>query len=335
MALDFDVRKLLQNFPGMPDDASRVAIKNARSISMLSEEVLSRLLLLASHIRGPILEVGPYIGGSTTALCAGARRSGARLVSIEMGGSYPEHRMLPSHDILRDLGANLRRWDNETMVTLIEGFVQDRAVRYRARQALGSKPVELMFVDADGDVATILFLYRRQLADDAVLILDDYGADGAPDKQARVRQFVDEMVRQGAFSQIGVFEGGTWFGRLNGPAGKAVLDRISVPFAHERGYCYVYSSVFPVAASSMEHEHKSSLLLLEDGRPLGPRNSLHDEIRTVGAGRFSHWGSKRQTSDDVAESTLYFSASDNSDPNKNGRRYSIHVDGVETALVDV
>jgi len=280
--------------------------------------------------------VGPYIGGSTTALCGGARLSGAPIASIEIGGSYPEHPMRPSSDIVLDLRANLRRWNNEAMVTLIEGFVQDRAVRYRARQALGSKPVQLLFVDADGDVATILFLYRRLLADDALLVLDDYAFEGAPAKQARVRPFVDEMVRHGAFSEYGVFEGGTWFGRVNGPAGKAVLERISPAFPSEHGYCYTYSSIFPVTASSNGHEQRSGLVLLEDGRPLGPGNSLHDEIRALGAGRFSHWiGSTPATPTAVAESTLYFSASDNSDPNKNGRRYSILVDDVETALVDV
>jgi predicted O-methyltransferase YrrM len=332
---DLDVRKLLRDFSGFPDKASQAVVKNARSISMLSEEVLGRLFLLASQTPGPILEVGPYIGGSTTAFCGGARLSGARIVSIEAGGSQ-EHPTLPSSDILLDLRGNLRRWNNETMVTVIEGFGQDRTVRYRARKALGSEPVQLLFVDADGDVATILFLYRRLLADEALLVLDDYAAEAAPDKQALVRPFVDDMVRQGALGEYGVFKFGTWFGRLNGLAGKAVLDRVSQPFAHEHGYCYTYSSIFPVAASAMGLEQRSGVVLLEDGRPLGPGNSLHDEIRSVGGGRFSHWiSSNPATPDDVVESTLYFSASDNSDPNENGRRYSIRVAGVETALVDV
>ncbi len=333
---DLDVRNLLQNFSGFPDAASQVTIKNARGISMLSEEVLNRLFLLASQAPGPILEVGPYIGGSTTALCGGARRSGARIVSIEAGGSHPEHPTLPSRDIVRDLRGNLRRWNNETMVTLIEGFAQDLTARYRARKALRSEPVQLLFVDADGDVATILFLYRRLLADEALLVLDDYTAEGALDKQARVRPFVDDMVRQGALIEYGVFEFGTWFGRLNGPAGKAVLERVSQPFVNEHGYRYMYSSIFPVAASAIGYEHRSGVVLLEDGRPLGTGNSLHDEIRSLGAGRYSHWiSSGPTTSGAVVESTLYFSTSDNSDPNENERRYSIRVDGVETALVDV
>src|SRR5262249_31938669 len=47
----------------------------------------------------------------------------------------------------------------------------------------------------------------------------------------------------------------------------------------------------------------SRLVVLEDGRPLGPAHSLHDDIRQKGGGRFSHWG-------DV----IYLSSSDGSDP---------------------
>jgi len=58
----------------------------------------------------------------------------------------------------------------------------------------------------------------------------------------------------------------------------------------------------------------SQLVLLEDGQPLGPAHTGHDDIRTLGAGRYSHWGDK-----------LYFSSSDGSDPNHNGRVYSLEL----------
>jgi hypothetical protein len=53
--------------------------------------------------------------------------------------------------------------------------------------------------------------------------------------------------------------------------------------------------------------------MLEDGKPLGPAHALHHSIARDGGGRYSHW----------AGNTLLFSASDNSDPNANGRSYSI------------
>lgn len=58
----------------------------------------------------------------------------------------------------------------------------------------------------------------------------------------------------------------------------------------------------------------SRMQLAEDGRPLGPSSSGHDRIRTGGRGQFSHWGEH-----------IYFSASDNSDPRTNGRRYTFSV----------
>ncbi|HEX5053995.1 MAG TPA: glycosyltransferase [Planctomycetota bacterium] len=57
---------------------------------------------------------------------------------------------------------------------------------------------------------------------------------------------------------------------------------------------------------------RSGLLLLEDQRLLGPAHCDHDSIRQLGEGRFSHW-----------RATLYFSTTDGSDPNRNGRRYTI------------
>jgi hypothetical protein len=55
---------------------------------------------------------------------------------------------------------------------------------------------------------------------------------------------------------------------------------------------------------------RSTYLVCENGSPLGPGHSLHAEIAAKGQGRFSHWGP-----------TFVFSASDNSDPNTNGRTY--------------
>ena len=61
-------------------------------------------------------------------------------------------------------------------------------------------------------------------------------------------------------------------------------------------------------------ETASALELAEDGRVLGPPHALHSGIREVGGGRFSYWN------DD-----LYFSTSDNSDPEVNGRVYTAKI----------
>lgn len=92
--------------------------------------------------------------------------------------------------------------------------------------------------------------------------------------------------------------------------------------------------------ADLGHDSLSSQLepspaqVLENGRPLGPGNALHSEIRERGQGRFSFWASG-----------VYFSASDNSDPRSNGRSYAIWYPPITrtqarlvyfvTALVDV
>lgn len=68
-------------------------------------------------------------------------------------------------------------------------------------------------------------------------------------------------------------------------------------------------------ADSPEYPVRSKVTVLEDGQPLGPAHSSHDEIRTLGGGRYSHWG--------AANDILFFSTSDNSSPLENGRTYSV------------
>jgi len=59
---------------------------------------------------------------------------------------------------------------------------------------------------------------------------------------------------------------------------------------------------------------RSPLVLLENGIALGPEHHLHAEIASLGHGRYSHWSS-----------VLYFSASDNTDPRLNGKKYEYGV----------
>jgi hypothetical protein len=68
------------------------------------------------------------------------------------------------------------------------------------------------------------------------------------------------------------------------------------------------------AADTSECPVQSLAEVFEDGLPLGPGHAMHDDIRVHGKGRFSHW-----------DSSLYFSASDNSDPRHNGRLYQAYV----------
>ncbi len=87
---------------------------------------------------------------------------------------------------------------------------------------------------------------------------------------------------------------------------------VSGPYTHEIGNAYeaALPDLTPYS-DGPSAPNQSSLRLYEDGQLLGPPHSVHQNIRIVGAGSFSHWGG-----------ILIFSASDNSDPNTNGHRYT-------------
>lgn len=89
------------------------------------------------------------------------------------------------------------------------------------------------------------------------------------------------------------------------------------PFERELGFCFTKelsecADPLRELADCPEAPRRSRLVLLENGAPIGEAHAVHDDIRQRGSGRFSHW-----------EDTLYFSTSDNSDPNRNAREYAL------------
>lgn len=105
--------------------------------------------------------------------------------------------------------------------------------------------------------------------------------------------------------------------RITSPGLRRILKaRFRRPYARtletfwrQDGHCWVA----PMPAFLLSDlESASCLVILEDGRPLGPGHCVHSEIRELGGGRYSHWGE-----------WLCFSTSDNSDPSTNGRAYTV------------
>lgn len=90
------------------------------------------------------------------------------------------------------------------------------------------------------------------------------------------------------------------------------LIPLAGPYIPQGGACYA------VPMPSYEHvsdgpasPHRSRVMVYEDGNMLGLAHAIHQQIVQYGKGRFSHWGGN-----------LYFSTSDNSDPNTNSRSYT-------------
>jgi predicted O-methyltransferase YrrM len=185
--------------------------KVGRAASMLHMDVLLLIYHFARFGLGNILEIGPYIGGSTIAAAFGARESGTRkkLVSIEAGGRL-KHFRLSSRDIVKDLRKSLARFGVTEDVTLINGRSFDEATISAVRQTLGSGEVGLFIFDADNNVRRDLDCYGDLLSDRCWLVIDDYFG---PAKAAPLRAQVDELVSAGRLLPFGYYGWGTWIGQ--------------------------------------------------------------------------------------------------------------------------
>jgi hypothetical protein len=96
------------------------------------------------------------------------------------------------------------------------------------------------------------------------------------------------------------------------PNVEMMLDSQSL--INENGNCFVYTFRTYAARIFSRLPFYANSLLYEDGRPLAIPASEHDDIRNIGAGRYSMW-----------TDNIYFSSTDNSDPRYNGRKYTIRV----------
>lgn len=84
---------------------------------------------------------------------------------------------------------------------------------------------------------------------------------------------------------------------------------IAHPIAKETGYAWIV----PTDVNPAQRK----LRVFEGDRELGPGDSIHDDVRKKGLGAYSHWDTGK------FGYAVYFSTSDNSDPNTNGRVYSL------------
>lgn len=102
------------------------------------------------------------------------------------------------------------------------------------------------------------------------------------------------------------------------PAGTSAIGTrkwtLAPPFRHDGGLGWVapLPKVLWADTDNNDCPNRSSLRLLENGTELGPAHAIHATIQASGDGRYSFW-----------MGVVYFSSSDGSDPNTNGRIYSV------------
>jgi len=135
-------------------------------------------------------------------------------------------------------------------------------------------------------------------------------------KQSWIRAFTVAGV-------LGYFALATYFDRAHvdlSPPGKVVIS-LNNPFFNESGFAHRVSNLRQGAATLLgkiqaddptnPRDTSSPIQLYEGQTPLGPSHSTFRAISKTGGGHFAHWSGRG----------IFFSSSDNTDPNKNGRRY--------------
>ncbi|MFN6999282.1 class I SAM-dependent methyltransferase [Elioraea tepidiphila] len=197
-------------------------VARAREVSMLHPETLAALNLLASRTQGAVLEIGPYIGGSTIAI-ASATRGRVPFITIEHGGAH-NHPTLPTQDTVADLKANLARVGLTDYVRILVGISREPAIKAQVAEALGGRKITLCMIDADGRVGLDIEAYQDLMAEDCVLVFDDYETrDEGNVKQSLVKSWVLEAERAGLVTRLGVLPWSTWFGVRGGHWGRALF----------------------------------------------------------------------------------------------------------------
>ena len=185
-------------------------------LSMLHPDVLAMLYHYGAHSNGQILELGPYVGGSTVAIARGAgdANNPAKITSIELGQTY-RHPTYVTDDIAESLRANLKSHGVAEQVNLIIGSSRDQSVLQSISTVFENNgPFGFLVIDADGQVEKDISLYRRFLAPQCYLVVDDYYSPGAPDKEATTSSQLDTLEDQRVVESFGVHGWGTWFGRF-------------------------------------------------------------------------------------------------------------------------
>jgi hypothetical protein len=89
---------------------------------------------------------------------------------------------------------------------------------------------------------------------------------------------------------------------------------------HDGGFAYTVPLQIHHGGDSLQNSSYSKLRLFENGVELGAAHTLHSTIRSKGGGRYRHWNNG-----------LHFSASDNSDPRSNGRKYEVAIPWTEVS----
>ena len=88
------------------------------------------------------------------------------------------------------------------------------------------------------------------------------------------------------------------------------------PFNHDRGHSWIWEApdLAPWADNTSPSHRTSPVFLFEGETQLPWPHAIHEDLKTIGQGRFSHW-----------KESVYFSSLDNSDPNVGKERFCLMI----------
>ncbi len=206
--------ELAQHLKRLPGTSTYTKLLELKQFSMLHWEVLAILQFFAKHLRGAILEIGPYLGAGTIALAQTAGKKHGPIITVEVGGAHEAHPSIPTKDILGDLRRNLQRYGVSGRVHLLEGNCADTEIIGKIGRCLGQDRIGLMVIDADGEVERDMLNFARFCDPSCYLVIDDYVSEGAKEKATKIKPYMDRMVAEGKMRQFGIYGWGTWVGQL-------------------------------------------------------------------------------------------------------------------------
>jgi len=210
--MNYDIEKLRLFFDNLSSLENYNFFNDLKiKCSMLHADVLAILSILSKNVNQRILEIGPYIGGSTIALCTNDNIK--KIITIEKGG-IQNHKDFSTTNIIKTLKINLIRHQVLHKVKIIEGASYDDGMIKKIEDELNGEKIELLFIDADGDAIRDINDFKHLLSDDAFLVVDDY-LTSCLIKKETTKNGIDCLEKENIIKCIGVYGHGTWVGHLS------------------------------------------------------------------------------------------------------------------------
>ncbi len=205
------ITQLLAEYRVLPVYRALNLIKD--KLSMLHVDVLQLLWHLVRYNNGAVLEIGPYLGGSTVAmgLAMKQRSQLERIVTIEAGGTNPGLHFIASENIITELKYNLLSFSVDDVIDVIEGDSRSSSVVNQICNKIKKKSVQIVFHDADGRVDLDIIAHQSIIADQFYLIIDDYISPNDPEKEKRTRDALEKLKETLEMESCGVYGWGTLF----------------------------------------------------------------------------------------------------------------------------